>query len=172
MTDEFKNDCCCEEKEELKQILTEDGRRGEKRVKDTCDERITEIYLEPQIPMNLTTRVREEKCPMVCKRITERYDSDGKVIEQIVEGLPEEKQIRVVDHIVSSATPPKVYATRDDLDELRQAIESTKKPTMVSAQGLLADKLQNTDKEALLTKGLVAIFVVEVLVLGWVVFFA
>lgn len=175
--------CCCDEKEEVRNFVTEDMRRGEKKVKENCDEKVTEIYLEP-LKLNLFQKVREEKCPVICRRETETYDDTGKVVEKVVEDIHPEKNMRVVDHIVvsrleekeSEPEPKAMYATKEDLQEIKYAIEalgeSQVKPSRrVSAQSMLEENVEkNSSKETLASAIFLVAFLIEVACLGWVVF--
>lgn len=184
MSEERKNDCCCEVKEEVRNFVAEDCRRGEKRVKENSDERVTEVYLEP-LKMELFKRIREEKRPVVCHRETETFDANGQVIEKVVEDLNEDQKLRLVDHIAARPQKPTEpeYVTKDEFRglaaELKGAVEAVgetvqnrmAKKSVVSAQNLLEDNLKNVSKETWVNAILLGLFVIEVGVLGWVVFF-
>lgn len=172
-------DCCCDEREELQHIRAEDGRRGEKRVKETCDEKVTQIYFEPEIKKDLVKEIVEQKCPAVCHRETKTYKADGSV-EVIVEDI--QNELKVVDRRVEvpvpapAPTPPTTgFATKDDVDELKGAIEAIgdrlTPRRMVKAQDLLEDNVKNVDKETLMNGIFLVAFMVEACILGYVVFF-
>lgn len=187
MTEERKEkDCCCETKEEVRHIVTEDRRRGEKRIKETCDEKVTEVFLEP-FKLELSQRVYEQKCPVVCRRETETFDSNGNVVDKVVEDLAEEHQLRMVDHIVARPTEPQPepeFVTKDEFvsltNDIKGAVDAlgevinkpvVKTKKMVSAQNLLEDNVKNVDKETWVNGTFLAVFVLEVLALGYVIFY-
>ena len=151
---------------EIHQIKTEDNRRGERRILQTGDgctsSKVTEVYLEPQPQLLLSQRVIEETCPMVCKRVTEKFDANGQIIEQVTEGIPAEKQLTIVDHIVSATSPPAPeYVTKDEFKALAGDFKG---------RSLLEDNVKNSKTETLVNALLGIIFLGELAGLGYIVF--
>ena len=80
----------------------DDGRRAERRIKESEDgERVIELHVEAERPLQLTQRVVEKSKPIVYERKIETLDAQGNVVEQKVESIEPRVQMQVVEHIAS-----------------------------------------------------------------------
>ncbi len=99
-------------------IVTEDGRKGEKVCNETLAEngnsvKVTELWLEPKPDKKLTKRVVEYTRPMVYRREIQSVDEvTGQLVDQKVEAVDNEPALKLMDHVV---TPLKEYVTKEEM---------------------------------------------------------
>lgn len=161
-----------QEKQEIRQFVSEDGSRGEKRITETENQKTVEIYLEPR-QLNLQKRITEEKRPVVCHRETETFDVNGAVVEKVVEDI-DNSELQKISHVVMDYAPQRSCCCTGELKSelpellkarLRQVKALEAEPTPTPTPTEPETKNSNT-----LNVIFLAAFVVEALVLGWVVF--
>ena len=79
----------------------EDGRRAERRITELDGERVIELHVETERPLQLTQRVVEKSKPIIYERKIETLDASGNVVEQKVESIEPKVAMQVVEHIVA-----------------------------------------------------------------------
>jgi len=77
----------------------EDGRRAERHVKESTDERVIELHVEDERPLRLQQRVVEKSKPFVYEREIEVVDKEGNVVEKKLESIEPKVQMQLVEHL-------------------------------------------------------------------------
>lgn len=77
----------------------EDGRRAERHVKDSGEERVIELHVEDERPLRLQQRIVEKTKPFVYEREIEVVDKSGNVVEKKVESVEPKVQMQLVEHL-------------------------------------------------------------------------
>ena len=102
---------------QIKTIRWEDGRHAERHVvdwhpaEDGTEQRIEELYVEPERQMNLRKKVIEKRKPVVVHRTTQTIEGD-QIVDQVVEDR-EQDRLQLVQHI--GLAKPQSFAPEDDL---------------------------------------------------------
>jgi hypothetical protein len=172
----------------------EDGRRAEKRVTEHKDvngecEKIIELLVEDERPLKLQQRVVEKCKPILYERKLETIDpKTGAVVEQKVECLEPKTPMQVVEHIgVASSNfsddANKPVTKQEMIDAIVAAIKANRELSLaahsekkcVKAQGL-AEEIQKLhvpqkDGMSLMDKLLIVVIGVQVIGLGYILFF-
>lgn len=94
-----------EDKLKIEKWTLDDGRRAERHVKETSEERVIELHVEDERPLRLQQRVVEKSKPFVYEREIEVVDKQGNVIEKKVESIDCNCHItkeEMVDTIISA----------------------------------------------------------------------
>jgi hypothetical protein len=89
-----------EDKQKVEKWTLEDGRRAERHVKDSGEERVIELRIEEERPLRLEQRIVEKTRPFVYEREISVIDKSGNVVEKKVESIDPKVQMQLVDHIV------------------------------------------------------------------------
>jgi len=103
----------------VESIILDDGRRGEKRVKDSENEHVVEIHIEPERPKYLGKRIVETKRPCVVRRQVETFNEKGEVVDTKVEALNSEEKFYNV-----TPQPSPEYVTKADLNEFAEKVRA------------------------------------------------
>jgi hypothetical protein len=95
----------------------EDGRRAERHVKDSGEERVIELHVEDERPLRLQQRIVEKTKPFVYEREIEVVDKSGNVVEKKVESVEPKVQMQLVEHLgVASDQVVSAQSTKEDCD--------------------------------------------------------
>jgi len=147
----------------------EDGRLAEKHVVDDGKTRVTEIYEEIEKPKKLSQRIVEKLEPTVCERTVETVDEDGSVIEsttEVVEPQPlvAKKESSLTREDVSAMIADSISAV---VDAVRNEHHGGEMVTSFNAGAIIGERLQPKKKKNILDWVLLGVIVVEVAVLGY-----
>lgn len=155
----------------------EDGRRAERHVKDSGEERVIELHIEDERPLRLQQRIVEKTKPFVYEREIEVVDTSGNVVEKKVESIEPKVQMQLVEHIgiannnAMSAQSVKedcdCHVTKEEMvDTIISAIKASRQmdnldkkahKRVKSVNGIrslgLAEEIANKDKETVVNDG-------------------
>jgi hypothetical protein len=171
----------------VQKIRLEDGRHAEKHVRETDDEVVVELHVEPERELKLSERVIEKKKPVVYERAVEKYNKNGEIIERKVESLDADPKLELRSQVerikakyeqdaeAKESTNPKKFVTREELkDALVAAVsvsQETKKPVRkLTANQEIEDRLKAAEKPSWKIVGLVGVIVLQIVALGYVIF--
>jgi len=88
--------------QKIEKWTLEDGRRAERHIKDSGEERIIELHIEDERPLRLQQRITERTKPFLYEREIEIVDKSGNVVEKKVESVEPKVQMQLVEHIVAN----------------------------------------------------------------------
>ncbi len=124
---------------QIRTIRWEDGRHAERHVTDWhptddgTEQRVEELYLEPERQLNLKKKVIEKRKPVVVHRTTQTIEGD-QIVDQVVEDREPDK-LQIVQHI-GLANPPVATVPQDDLaaqvKELVGVLKDNQQPRRMS----------------------------------------
>jgi len=166
----------------------EDGRRAERHVKDSGEERVIELHVEDERPLRLQQRIVEKTKPFVYEREIEVVDKSGNVIEKKVESVEPKVQMQLVEHLVPSENAVSAQSVKNDcdchltkeemVDTIISAIKASRQMNnqvapVKSVNGIrslgLAEEIANKDKETTSSDGMtdkVLMGVISLLAIG------
>ena len=105
-----------EDKLKIEKWTLDDGRRAERHVKETSEERVIELHVEDERPLRLQQRVIEKSKPFVYEREIEVVDKDGNVVEKKVESIEPKVHMQLVEHITSANEAVAAQSVKEDCD--------------------------------------------------------
>lgn len=103
-----------EDKLKIEKWTLDDGRRAERHVKETSEERVIELHVEDERPLRLQQRVVEKSKPFVYEREIEVVDKQGNVVEKKVESIEPKIQMQLVEHIASASEGVAAQSVKED----------------------------------------------------------
>lgn len=104
-----------EDKLKIEKWTLDDGRRAERHVKETSEERVIELHVEDERPLRLQQRVIEKSKPFVYEREIEVVDKEGNVVEKKVEAIEPKVQMHLVEHLTTANTVA-AQSVKEDCD--------------------------------------------------------
>lgn len=124
----------------VQQLRLEDGRYAERHIKETDNEIVTELHVEPIRDKYLSERVTEKIKPVVYERSVEKVDASGLITERRVESLDPSERMQTVEHIglansvsAQSFNTGDCYVTKEDLSQMASEIASQTREGILAA---------------------------------------
>ena len=105
-----------EDKHKIEKWTLDDGRRAERHVKETSEERVIELHVEDERPLRLQQRVIEKSKPFVYEREIEVVDKEGNVVEKKVEAIEPKVHMQLVEHLATVDNSVAAQSVKEDCD--------------------------------------------------------
>ena len=105
-----------EDKLKIEKWTLDDGRRAERHVKETSEERVIELHVEDERPLRLQQRVIEKSKPFVYEREIEVVDKEGNVVEKKVEAIEPKVHMQLVEHLATVDNSVAAQSVKEDCD--------------------------------------------------------
>jgi hypothetical protein len=101
--------------DKIEKWTLDDGRRAERHVKETSEERVIELHVEDERPLRLQQRIIEKSKPFVYEREIEVVDKEGNVVEKKIEAIEPKVQMHLVEHLATNHTVA-AQSVKEDCD--------------------------------------------------------
>lgn len=122
-----------------------DGRRGEKHVKDSGEECVTELHVEPERAKQLATRIIEKKRPCVVSREIQTINANGEVVDTKIESVDPATVMGATPQLSLQSVPASeedcnCFVTKEDLEKLADQMAASTRDGIVTAAKIIMEQ--------------------------------
>lgn len=122
-----------------------DGRRGEKHIKDSGEECVTELHVEPERAKQLATRIIEKKRPCVVSREIQTINANGEVVDTKIESVDPATVMGATPQLSLQSVPASeedcnCFVTKEDLEKLADQMAASTREGIVTAAKIIMEQ--------------------------------